>query len=82
MLRRELRAHGISDDDMADALEGHDDLEAALETARKRARALRSADETTKQRRIYDFLRRRGFADNVARRAAEAALLDAEPAAR
>src|SRR4029079_15301876 len=30
ILRRELRAHGISDEDMADALDGHDDLDAAL----------------------------------------------------
>ena len=80
VLRRELHSHGISDEDMADALEGHDDLDAATETARKRARALRSLDDATKQRRMYDFLRRRGFADGVARRAVDAALASPEPA--
>lgn len=79
-LRRELRAHGVADEDMTDALEGRDDLDAALDAARRRARAMRSLDEPTRQRRLYDFLRRRGFADGVARRAAEATLADARAA--
>src|SRR5262249_32311154 len=65
ILKRDLRSHGISDEDAADALEGRDDLNAALETARKRARALRNLDETPRLRRLYDFLRRRGFADSM-----------------
>ena len=76
-LRRELRSHGISDDDIVDALDGRDDVDAALETARKRARSLRSLDEERQQRRLYDFLRRRGFGDAVARHASDAALAEA-----
>ena len=73
-LRRDLRTHGVADEDMSDALEGRDDLEAALDAARHRARALHSLEEATGRRRLYDFLRRRGFADGIARHAADAAL--------
>ena len=79
LLRSELRARGIADEVVADALDGRDELTAALETAHKRARTLRSIeDDQQRRRRLYDFLRRRGFADDVARRATESALATSE----
>ena len=79
LLRTELRARGIADDVTAAALDGRDELGAATEAARKRMRSLRSIDdEERRKRRLYDFLRRRGFADDVCRRASETALAETE----
>jgi len=79
LLRSELRARGIADDVVAEALEDRDELAAALETAHRRARSLRSVpDEAQRRRKLHDFLRRRGFADDVARRATESALASVE----
>lgn len=79
LLRSELKARGVSDEVVAETLDGRDDLAAAIETAAKRVRSLRSIeDEERRKRRLYDFLRRRGFADDVCRRAMESVLAATE----
>jgi regulatory protein len=80
VLRRVLRSHGVSDEDIADALDSRDDGDAALAAARRRVRGLRALDDDRQQRRLYDFLRRRGFGDGVARRAMETAVAEARAA--
>jgi regulatory protein len=74
LLRRELQARGVDSSTVATALEGRDEAPAAEALAIKRARALTALDEPTRRRRLYDLLRRRGFADDTARRAADHAL--------
>ncbi|MSQ30258.1 MAG: regulatory protein RecX [Dehalococcoidia bacterium] len=79
LLRGVLRARGVADEVATQALDGRDELMAATEAARRRAPSLRSiADVERRRRRLYDFLRRRGFADDVCRRAVESALADSE----
>lgn len=73
-LHRELSQRGIDQPIAALAVEAHDEREAAATAARKRARALRNIEEPKRSRRLYDFLRRRGFADGVAREAMGEAL--------
>lgn len=75
LLRQELRQH-VADENAATAIETHDDEAAALVAARRRAQALRDVDEPKRTRRLYDFLRRRGFSDATTRRAMSA--VDAE----
>lgn len=76
LLRRELRARGVTEAVAGSALAGRDELAAALEAARKRLGSLRSLDAQQQRRRLYDFLRRRGFADDIARRTITAALAE------
>jgi len=79
LLRSELKARGVADNVVAEALEGRDELAAAIETAAKRVRSLRSIeDEERRKRRLYDFLRRRGFSDEVCRRAMDSVLAPSE----
>ena len=79
LLRNELRARGVADDVVAEALDGRDELVVATEVAQRKARSLRSeADEERRSRRLYDFLRRRGFSDDVARQAMRAALVESD----
>ncbi|MBM3140511.1 MAG: regulatory protein RecX [Chloroflexi bacterium] len=67
LLREELRRHGVAGPLAARVAEEHDDLAAALAAARKRLAALGTPDEERIRRRLYDFLRRRGFDDGIAR---------------
>lgn len=67
LLRDELKQHGVPGDMAARVLEEHDDLEAALAAARRRLTALGRLDEQQLRRRLYDFLRRRGFDHGIAR---------------
>jgi regulatory protein len=67
LLRQELTQHGVPGDMAARVLEEHDDLEAALAAARRRLTALGRLDEQQIRRRLYDFLRRRGFDHSIAR---------------
>lgn len=76
LLRRELGQRGVQDADASDALDGRDEGAAALAAALKRTRSLRGLDREAARRRLYDFLRRRGFDDSVARRAMETALAE------
>ncbi len=74
LLKHELNQHGVADELAEAAVIQHDDRAAALQAATKRARSLRSVEEPKRTRRLYDFLRRRGFSDAVAREAMRAAL--------
>ncbi|MCK9485795.1 MAG: recombination regulator RecX [Dehalococcoidia bacterium] len=80
MLKHELGQRGIADPIVVAAVASHDDAAAAVEAARKRARALRRVEEPKRSRRLYDFLRRRGFADGIARDATAGALRDLDAA--
>lgn len=70
MLRRELRAKGVADTVIEDALEGVDEPDAAYRAARKRAERL-LADGSVKHgefhRKMWDYLGRRGFPSGVTR---------------
>jgi regulatory protein len=76
LLRRELTQRGVAASEVAAALDGRDEGAEALAAALKRVRSLRGLDRETARRRLYDFLRRRGFADADARRAMESALAE------
>ncbi len=76
LLRRELSQRGVPASEAAEALDGRDEDAAALAAALKRATGLRSLEPEAARRRLYDFLRRRGFADPVARRAMSTALAE------
>ena len=76
LLRRELSQRGVQSADVSSALDGRDEAAAALAAALKRTRTLRGLDREAARRRLYDFLRRRGFDDSVARRAVETALAE------
>jgi regulatory protein len=60
-LRYELRYKGLSTEAIDDALAEHDDEALALEAARSQARRLRAAPQLEFQRRLGQFLARRGF---------------------
>ncbi|MDA1240606.1 MAG: regulatory protein RecX [Chloroflexi bacterium] len=77
LLKMELQQRGVPDTPARDAVEAHDEAAAALDAARKRARSLRDVEEPRRTRRLHDFLRRRGFPDNIAREAARSALAEA-----
>jgi regulatory protein len=66
LLRQELQHHGVPGELAARVLEEHDDLEAALAAARRRLVSLGRLDEERLRRRLYDFLRRRGFDHGIA----------------
>ena len=79
LLQSELRARGVTDEVATEALDSRDELTAATEAARRRVSSLRTIDDKERRkRRLYEFLRRRGFADDVCRRAAESALAGTE----
>ena len=82
LLRRELRARGVADVVAGSALAERDELAAALEAAGRRLRSLRSLDAEQQRRRLYDFLRRRGFADDITRRAVTSTLAEPDTFAR
>ncbi len=66
LLKQELRSHGVSGDMAERVLQEHDDVEAALAAARRRLTSLGRLDEERVRRRLYDFLRRRGFDHGIA----------------
>lgn len=78
LLKHELGQRGVPDEVAQTAIAEHDDRAAARAAAVKRARSLRNVEEPKRSRRLYDFLRRRGFADPVAREAMTAALSDSD----
>ena len=79
LLRSELRARGVTDEDAAEALDARDEVAAATEAALRHVRSLRLIeDEARRKRRLYDFLRRRGFADDICRQAMESVLAHSE----
>lgn len=64
-LRAELRQKGIAAGDVETALGGLDEAAGAYEAARKRAARMSGLDRPTFQRRLSDFLARRGFGYDV-----------------
>ncbi|MCJ7569193.1 MAG: RecX family transcriptional regulator [Anaerolineales bacterium] len=61
MLRSELRGKGVSKEAIETALEGFDEAEAALTVARKARKRYRDLSEEASNRRLRQFLARRGF---------------------
>jgi regulatory protein len=69
-LRQELRAKGVAESVIAQALEteAEDEDEVALEFARRKARTMATLDDAAFQRRLAGQLARRGFPEPVVRR--------------
>ena len=68
-LRRELRAKGIADSIIDATLENLDESSSAYRAGERRARqwlASEEMDYQTFRRKMWDFLRRRGFSSGVA----------------
>jgi regulatory protein len=74
LLVRELRQYGIDDEAQESALAEHDDDGKALAIARKRLRSLQRLASDVRNRRLYAFLRRRGFSNDTAKQAIDEAL--------
>ena len=70
LIRRELRSKGVADTLIDDALVGLDEADAAYRAASRRAERL-LADGSVRyalfQRRMWDYLQRRGFPTGVTR---------------
>ena len=73
VLARELSQHGIDTEAQLSALAEHDDLSQALAIAVKRLRSLQRLVPEVRDRRLYAFLRRRGFNDETTKQAMDAA---------
>ena len=73
LLARELSQRGIDDEAQAGALAEHDDRSEATAVARKRLRSLQRLAPEVRERRLYAFLRRRGFSNDTAKQAMDAA---------
>jgi len=69
-LRYELRSKGLADAEIEDALAAVDAAESAYRAAGKKARQLSHRDEATFQRKLVEYLARRGFDYEVARQVA------------
>ena len=78
-VRRELVARGVEGDVADDAVRAIDDDEAAYRAGLKAARTLTGVDSATFRRRVWGYLRRRGFSDSVCRRTMERLRDEAEP---
>lgn len=74
LLRRELSAKGVAAEDVTAALATHDDAEAALAAATKRVGALARLAPEVRERRLRDYLVRRGFSSAAVRRALDTTL--------
>ncbi len=66
-IKRELLAKGVSQDLASAAVEGVDDLHSAHRVALKASRRLQDATPATFRRRLWGYLRRRGFSESIAR---------------
>ena len=66
-IKRELRAKGISQDLAAAAVEVVDDPHNAHRAALKASRRLEDATPATFRRRLWGYLRRRGFSESITR---------------
>ena len=69
VLRAELREHGVEPETAAEALQAHDDDEAALAAACRLARTGRGRAPDARDRRIHAALARRGFRFDTIERA-------------
>ncbi len=66
-IKRELLARGIPQDLALAAVEGVDDLHSAHRAALKASRRLEDATLVVFRRRLWGYLRRRGFSESIAR---------------
>jgi SOS response regulatory protein OraA/RecX len=73
VLARELSQHGIDTETQLSALAEHDDLSQAFAIAVKRLCSLQRLAPEVRDRRLYAFLRRRGFNDETTKQAMDAA---------
>ena len=76
---RELVAKGIERTAAGEAVRGMDDEENAYRAGLKAAGRLAHADLTTFRRRLWGYLKRRGFSDSVCRRTIERIRDEARP---
>ena len=67
-VKRELRAKGVSSGIAEDAVKGIDDDDNAYRAGLSQARKLEGAGLDTFRRRLWGYLKRRGFGDSVSRR--------------
>ncbi len=65
LLKRELIGKGISSDLADDALNQCDDSQNAYRAASAYSRRLANTDRQTFQRRLYGYMRRRGFSESI-----------------
>jgi len=61
MLRLELRQKGVDADIVSQAIEDVDDSSCAYDAARRKVRHLSTSDRSQFQRKLFNFLRQRGF---------------------
>ena len=64
-MRSELRRKGVSNDIIEQALEDLDEEAGAMKVAEKKVRRLTGLDKSTFRRRMWGFLKRRGFSYNT-----------------
>lgn len=74
LLARELSQRGIDEEARLNALAKHDDRGEALAITRKRLRSLQRLAPDVRDRRLYAFLRRRGFDNDTAKQAMDEAI--------
>lgn len=71
LLRMELSKKGVSQEAIAEALEGIDEEQSAYRAARKKERSLQKEDYDSFRRKLGSSLKRRGFSYEVANRTVE-----------
>ncbi|HLC30641.1 MAG TPA: regulatory protein RecX [Dehalococcoidia bacterium] len=71
MVRSELRLKGVAPEIAQTAVEDLDDAEAAYEAGGRRSLRIKAADYQEFRKRLWDFLRRRGFSYDVTSRVVE-----------
>jgi len=81
LLARELSQRGIGEEARVSALAEHDDRDEAITIARKRLRSLQRLAPEVRDRRLYAFLRRRGFDNETSKLAMDEAARGAGVAA-
>jgi regulatory protein len=82
LLRRELRGKGVAEDTIDDALKGLDQASSAYRAGQRRAeRSLMGHEMSYRefQRKMWDYLRRRGFPTGVIRETANRLWLEYTP---
>ena len=67
MIRAELRGRGVAADDIAAALAGFDERQAAEEAGRRAARRWSGIDPAGRRHKVFEHLARRGFAYDIVR---------------
>ncbi len=65
LLRKELISKGVDRETAAEAIENVDDQENAYKAGLKTIRRLKEADPITFRRKLWGYLRRRGFSPSV-----------------